>query len=198
MAEQIKDLIEKIQQEGLKVAEDNARVIEQQARHQADEIIKRAKKEAEKIVADGKGTVARMEQSTQAALQQAGRDLILSLKKEINAMLDKLIASSVHETLSSGELLKIITTLINNYKGKDKENIIISLKKEDLKKLEKDLLAALGRSAQKGVSLKAEDDIRGGFIISYDAGKSHFDFTDKALSEYIATSLKPQLKDILK
>ena len=198
MAEQIKDLLAKIQQEGVKVAEDNARAIEQQARHKADEIIKRARKDAEKIIAEGRSEVSRMEQSTQTSLKQAGRDLVLSLKKEINAMLDKLIASSVHETLSSGELLKIITTLIKNYKGKDKENIIISLKKEDLKKLEKGLLAALGKTAKKGVNLRAEDNIRGGFIISYDSGKSHFDFTDKALSEYIGTSLKPKLKEILK
>ncbi|MFH1413582.1 MAG: hypothetical protein ABIG56_01890 [Candidatus Omnitrophota bacterium] len=198
MAEQIKDLIEKIQQDGLKVAENNARAIEQQARQRADEIISKAKKNAEKIVTEGRSEVARMEESTRASLQQAGRDLILSLKKEINSMLDKLIELSADEVLKPEELFKIITALIKNYKGENKENIIISLKKEDLKKLEKGLLAALGKAAKRGVNLKAEDDISGGFIISYDFGKSHFDFTDRALSEYIGTSLKPKLKEILK
>lgn len=195
MAEDIRNLIEKIQQEGIKVAEDKAQEIESQARRQAEEIIKKAKAEAEKQISDAKEQIARAKESSKVLLKQAGRDLILGLKKEINAILDKAIVSAVQQALSPQELAKILTTLIENYSGKGE--IVVSLSKEDLEKLEKGLLAALTQEAKKGITLRQSEDIQAGFIISYDAGKSHYDFTDVALAEYIGSFLKPKLKEIL-
>ena len=40
-------------------------------------------------------------------------------------------------------------------------------------------------------------DIRAGFVISYDGGKSQWDFSDKALAEYIGSCLNPKLNVIL-
>ncbi|MFH0936021.1 MAG: hypothetical protein V1828_04120, partial [Candidatus Omnitrophota bacterium] len=182
-------------EEGVRVAEDKAREIEDAARGKADEIIKKARAEAEKIAAAAKEQVARREESSQTLLKQAGRDLMLSLRKEINAMLDRLIVSGLRQALSPEELAKILTTLVKDYSGK--ENIIISLKKEDQEKLEKGFLGALAQEARKKVILRPSEDIRAGFIISYDNGKSSYDFTDEALAEYIGTALKPKLKEIL-
>lgn len=195
MAEEIKDLIEKIQEEGVRVAEDKAREIEDAARGKADEIIKKARAEAERITAAAKEQVARMQESSQALLKQAGRDLMLSLRKEVNAMLDKLIVFGIRQALGPEELAKILTTLIKDYSGK--ENIIISLKKEDQEKLEKGFLGALAQEVRKKVILRPSEDIQAGFIISYDNGKSSYDFTDEALAEYISSVLKPKLKEIL-
>lgn len=196
MAEELKDLIEKIQQEGVKAAQDQARQIEDEARKQADAIIEKAKAQAQNLIAEAEDKISRMEESTKASLDQVGRDIMLSLRKEINAMLDRLIVLQVREALSPEELAKIITLLIKDYHGKD--DITIMLKKEDLEKIEKSFLAKLKEETKKGVVLKPSEDILGGFIISYDSGKSHFDFTDKALAEYIGKYLKPKLAQILK
>ena len=71
------------------------------------------------------------------------------------------------------------------------------MKKEDQEKIEKGLLAELKEEVKKGITLKPSEDIAGGFIISYDAGKSHFDFTDKALAEYFSLYLKPKIGQML-
>jgi vacuolar-type H+-ATPase subunit E/Vma4 len=92
-------------------------------------------------------------------------------------------------------LSKILSSLIKNYSAK--ENVIISLNKEDLRKLEKGLLDTLKEEVRKGITLRPSDDIQAGFIISYDSGKSYYDFTDTALAEYIGLHLKPKLKEIL-
>jgi V/A-type H+-transporting ATPase subunit E len=197
MAEDIKDLIEKIQQEGIKAAADKAKEIEGQAKRQAEEIVKKAKAEAEKLISAANEQIAKAQESSQVSLKQAGRDLMLSLKKEISDMLDRLIISSVKEALKPQELIKIIASLIKNYNEKDQENIIIALNKSDLEKLEEGLFSELGREAKKGITLKGQDDILAGFMISFDAGKSHFDFTDRALADYITRHLKPKLKEIL-
>jgi len=45
--------------------------------------------------------------------------------------------------------------------------------------------------------LTSGEEISGGFTISFDSGKSCYDFTDKALADYIGTYLKPKLNQIL-
>ena len=197
MAEDIKDLIEKIQQEGIKTAEDKAREIENQARLKAEEMVKKAKAEAEKLISTAQGQIAKEQESSQVLLKQAGRDMILSLRKEINDMLDKLIISAAKEALKPQELAKIISSLVKHYHEEAKANIVVSLNQDDLAKLEEGLLSELGREVKKGIILRAEEEIQAGFTISFDGGKSHFDFTDQALLEYIGSYLKPKLKEIL-
>ncbi len=198
MAEDLKGLIEKIHEEGVKAAENKAKDIESEAKLRAQAIVDKAEKNAEKIIAEAKNEVARIEKSGEASLKQAGRNIIISLKKEIESLLNKLITLEVREELSPQVMTKILATLIKNYKDKEKADVIVSLGKEDLKKMEKGFLKKLKNEVKKGITLKARDDIRAGFVISYDSGRSHYDFTDKALTEYIGLYLRPKLRDILK
>jgi len=71
------------------------------------------------------------------------------------------------------------------------------LRKEDLERLREGFLSELKDAVKKGIVLKPSEDILGGLTISYDAGRSLFDFTDKALTEYITSYLRPKLKEVL-
>lgn len=198
MAEELKDLIEKIHEEGVRAAEDKAKEIEADAKRRAEAIIKKATQEAENLIKQARDTIARDQQGTRALLKQAGRDMLLALRKEIVATLEGLIKLRVRKALSPAEIAKILKALVADSIAKGKDEIVISLKSEDLEKLEKGFLAELKQQARNGITLKSRDDITAGFIISYDAGKSHFDFTDKALAEYISSQVKPALAEILK
>ncbi len=195
MTEQIKDLIEKIQQEGVATAENKAKTIEDDAERKARDIIAEAKNEARKLIEDAAGKAAKMEENTKSLLKQAGRDLLLNLKEEINNTLNKIIIRDVRKSLTPQEIVKIIGRLIKDYaEGKSAD---ISLNSEDYRIMEQGLLNELGEEIKKGITLKPSEDIAAGFIISYDAGKSFFDFSDKALAEYISLYLKPKLREIL-
>lgn len=196
--EEIKELITKIQQEGIRVAQDKAQKIEEEAKKVAADILHKAKTEADKTIREAKETTRAMEAATQDSLKQAGRDMILSLKKEINAILGKIIVQEVAHALQPQELDKIITALIKEAQQKEIGHIELVLNKEDLKKLKDSFLDKLKSEIKKGVVLKPSEDILAGFMISFDQGKSYFDFSDKSLAEYIADYLKPQLSSILK
>ncbi|MDD5155192.1 MAG: hypothetical protein PHF11_01750 [Candidatus Omnitrophica bacterium] len=197
MAEDVKALIEKINQEGVIAAEEKARDIENKARLAADDILKKAQNLASKILKDAKDEISRMQEKEKDLLKQAGRDLLLVLRQEINSMLNRLIDSQIREALGCDNLFKILSKVIQGACAAEKGEIIISLSKEDLKVLESGFLAKLKEETKKKIVLSAADDIRAGFLISYDGGKSQFDFSDKALAEYIGTFLKPKLKEIL-
>lgn len=196
MAEEIKELIEKIQQEGVQAAESKAKQIEEQSRKEAEAVIEKAMHEAARITVEAKERSLKMEESTKALLKQAARDTLLALKKEINAMLERIVVAHVKDVLKPEELAGIITALLKDFAGKQQE-ITVSLKKEDLEKLEKQFLRELKEKTKQGITLKPSEDISGGFVISYDGGKSYYDFSDKAIAAYIVTNLKPKLEEIL-
>lgn len=196
MTEDIKSLIEKINQEGIKQAEEKARKIEEEARRQADEICAKAKKEADRLIFEAKEEIARKDEKERVLLAQAGRDLLLSLRKEINAMLQRTIISEIQHALNPDSLVKIILEMAKA-QAHHKDDIVVTLQKEDLEVLEREFLGKLQEQIKKGVVLKTSQDIRAGFTISFDGGKSYFDFTDKALAEYIGQQLKPKLAKIL-
>lgn len=196
--EDIKGLIEKIQQEGVEAAEKKAGKIEEEAKKAAVDIVRRAKQEAEKIIKDAKEAASQTQEVTHASLKQAGRDLLLSLKKEINVLLEKIVIQELRHALNAEELSKIIANMLKNCGHKEGGHIEIALSKADLKRIEDKFLSQLKEEIKNGVILKPVDDIAAGFIISYDGGKSYFDFTDKALADYITKYLRPQLTEILK
>ncbi len=197
MAEDIKTLIEKINQEGIAVAQEKARDIENQARKETERILEKAKREADSMFTDAKEQISKMHEKEKALLAQAGRDLLLTLRQEINAMLEKLIVRELHDALTPEHLFKILSNVTKSSCAQEETGIIVSLNKEDLKSLEGSLLAKLKTEAKKEIILRPSESIQGGFIISFDAGQSQFDFSDKALAEYIGTFLKPKLKEIL-
>jgi len=198
MAEEIKDLIAKIQKEGVKAAQDQAAQIKAAADADAKKIISEAKTEAKKIIEQASIEAKQLNEATNASLKQAGRDLLISLSKEINSMLSGLIKTDMHQALTTGELTKIIEALIKNAPLSLGSEIIVSLNQHDKEKLEKEFFRQLGEKVKKQVVLKSSEGIDSGFVISFDAGKSIFDFSGTALTEYISEFLKPELDKILK
>ena len=198
MAEELKALIEKIQEEGVNTAREKARKIEEEARRQAEAITAKARKDADSILVKAKEDIAKAEEGSRASLRQAGRDLILSLRKEIASTLDKIILSKVRDNLTHEDIAKILVTLIKGSSGKGEGAVLVTLNKDDLEKVEKALTGELGSALKKGVKLSSSEDFRAGFTISYDSGRSYYDFTDQALAEYLAGSMKPKLAQLLK
>ena len=197
MAQEIKDLIAKIQQEGIQVAQVQAAQIQAEAEAAALKIISEAKNQAQRIIEQANSQAKRLDESTQAALKQAGRDLLISLKQEIISMLDRLIKLELRQALTAEELSKIIAATIKNAPLSLGSQIIVSLNKQDKDKLEQGFLKQLVQATKKEIILKSADAIESGFVISFDAGKSIFDFSGQALSNYISEYLRPELNKIL-
>jgi V/A-type H+-transporting ATPase subunit E len=197
MAQEIKDLIAKIQQEGIQVAEVQAAQIKAEADRTSLQMLTEAKLEAQRIIEQANIQAKRIDNSTQAALKQAGRDLLISLKQEIISMLDRLIKLELRQALTAEELAKIIAATIKNAPLSLGAQVIVSLNKQDKDKLEQGFLKRLVEETKKTIVLKSTEGIDSGFVISFDAGKSIFDFSGPALSDYLSGCLRPELNKIL-
>lgn len=197
MAEEIRDLIEKINEEGVRAADEKAQAIETEAQLRAGEILKKAKNEADVMIAAAEERIRRHEEKERILLSQAGRDLLLSLREEINAMLWRIVVSEVREVLTPDALFRLIEKSVRDYSAGGSGDITVSVNARDLEIMENHFIKRLSDETKKTILLQPSEEISGGFTISFDNGKSAFDFTDKALASYIGTHLKPRLNRIL-
>ena len=200
MAQQVQELINKIKTEGIEAAQLKAAEIEAAARHKAEAIISDAKKHAEQMITEARADIKKSQQASEIALQQSSRNMLLSLRKEIQSLLKNIILNRTSEALSTDDLTRIIQTAVNNYTGKAAatENIKLLLNNNDLMKLKDGFLSDLQKRLKGSVEFKSSQEIGKGFVVSFDNGKSSFDFTDRGLAEYLSTFLSDELASIVK
>ncbi len=199
MSSQIQELIDKIKNDGIQQAQDEAARIEKEAQDKAAQIIHEAQKEAESLVLQAKDEVQKMEEAAKTSLQQASRDMLLQLRKNIEKTLQKLITTEVSGALTADRLAQIITDVVVQTAAEAKDHgVAIEVNPQTAEELKGGVLKKLQDSVKAGVRLEGTDEVSGGFTISYDDGKSSFDFTDESLAQFLAAHLNTQIADILK
>jgi len=200
MSSQIQELIDKIKSDGVATAEKEAAKILEQAKDDAAKIIEKANADAEHLLSSAKDEIKKNEESSRKALQQSSRDMLLSLRKEIDSLLKKIIKDQVDDALTSENLVAILSDLMgesmkDEYQSAD---IKIALSPKDLKAFEDGFTAKLQEAIQKEINVESSEDVSKGFTISFDGGKSCFDFTDESLVEYLSVYLNEYVSGILK
>ncbi len=200
MSQQVQELIDKIKSEGVHAAKQEADEIVKQAQDQAGQIRDNAKVASDQLLQNAREDIKKMQESTHMALKQASRDMLLALRNEIANMLTKIISSEVKDSLSSDQLASIVSEVIKGSSQEDRStaDIHVIVNTKDVKKLEESFVAKLQKQVKSKIKLKASDDIDKGFTISYDAGKSSFDFTDESLAQFLSQYLNSQVSDLLK
>jgi len=199
MSQQVQELIEKIKTEGVQAADQKAKEIEGNAKTIAQKVAGDAQTLAQKIIADANAQALKIQESTQMALKQAARDTLLSLRKEIEAVLQKVVSRQVSDALSPEHLAGIIGEVIKkSVESNMAENdILVVLNPKDLNKLKDGFIAALQKEIKKPIKFQSNNDTAGGFTISYDEGKSCFDFSNDSLTEYFSAYLNTQVAALI-
>ncbi len=197
MPEEIKGLLEKIQKEGIQRATEESLKVINEAKGKSAEILAKARQDAGLIIEKAKEEAVKMQDSTDSALRQAGRDFLISLRSEISSLLKGIVRGETSQALAPQEMAQMINLLIKEYaKGDSPDKIEVLFSKEDLEKMKGFFLGRLSDRIKGGIVMKSCDDIASGFIISFDFGKSHFDFSDQALADYISSYLNKELTKV--
>ncbi|MBL7068789.1 MAG: V-type ATP synthase subunit E [Candidatus Omnitrophica bacterium] len=198
MATELDSLIQKIKEEGVEEAKKSSRDIIADAERKAKEIIDGAQKKKTAIVEDGEREAANLKKSGEAALRQASRDSLLSLRREVIKLFDNITKREISQALSSKDLQGIIVKTIENFKKGEEINIEVLLDKKEKDALEKTLLQALKNDLKKGVTFKVSSSIKNGFRVGEKGKNFYYDFTDEAVAEAFSLYLNPKITKILK
>ncbi|MBN2445058.1 MAG: V-type ATP synthase subunit E [Spirochaetales bacterium] len=197
MEVQVKELIDKIKSEGIEAAEKKAKEILSEADKKAQHIISDANKKAESIIENAKAETEKLDTTGKQALSQAGRDLILTIRSEIGAIFDALIAQEVKESLTQGLIKDVIPKIIHAWIEKGSSDISVLLSQKDLKDLETYFATSLADTMKKGVTISGAPGIDTGFRITEKGSSAFYDITDKGIAEALCAYLNPRLAECI-
>ena len=196
---QLRELIDQIKKDGVEAAEVKAAAIIENANAEAEKIIADAKAQADKIISDAKIQNERMVRSSEDAIKQAGRNLLISFRESITRELDAIISKNINAVYSSEELARIIINVVEAWaKNPDAEDLAVILNSDSLKKTENILLAALKERISAGVTLKANDNFDGGFRIAVNNGSAYYDYSAESVIDMLSNYLSPRVTELLK
>lgn len=196
---QLQELIEKIRKDGVESATASAGNIIDEAEKKAAAIVKEAEGKAEEIIRNAKAETARMEKASEDAITQAGRNLIISFRDGINKELSAIVASETEKAYDQDLLKKLISETVKAWAGNpDADDLTVLLSSKDLKALGTSLKTALKAKISKGLELKADDSLSGGFRIGSRRGNAFYDFSAEEVASLFSAYLNPKTTELMK
>ena len=199
MEVQLQELIDQIKKDGVAAAETEAEAIVKAAKENAEQIISKAQAQADKILSLARTETERMTKSSEDAIRQAGRNLLISFRESVTRELNAIIGENVTAVYSSDAFAELIISIVESWANKpDAEDIAVILNAQDLNKLEETLLAALKEKMLKGITLKANDNFDGGFRIAVRGGSAYYDYSAEAVVDMLSNYLSPKVTELLK
>ena len=197
MSIQIKELVDKIKNEGIITAENEAKRIINEAEEKSAQMIKKAAAEADSYKLQTENEIKKKEVAGREALKQAARDILIGLEKQITKQFEAIISESVGDALSTALTEKLIQDLTAAWSEKGAEGMQIVLSSPEAKELGDGLKAKLADRFKKGIEIIPSPKVTKGFRIGGSDG-GLYDFTREGIAEILAEALTPELAEILK
>ena len=126
---QLQDLIEQIKKDGVASAEMEAEAILNAAKAEAAKIIADAQVQADKMLLNAKNENDRMVKSSEDAIRQAGRNLLISFRESVARELKAIVSENVTTVYSSEDFVKLIVKTVECWAEKpEAEDVTVILK----------------------------------------------------------------------
>lgn len=194
---QLKELIDSIHRDGVDKARREGETLLQQARAQSDEIVADAKAQAVALLAKARQEQEQMQRSGRESLQQASRDLVLKVRKQLEAVFSALLKEKAGAALGDKEITAAIAAMIANWAPERRDRIEVLLPGERFEPMAKALRQALAGKIAAGIEIKVSADVTDGFRVAEKDGQSYYDFSAASIAENLAVFLNPVMAGIV-
>ncbi len=201
MQKKLQELTEKLYQEGVDKANEEAEKIIDEAKKEANDLISKAKKDAEKIVKEAEKNAEETKNNSLNELQLASKQAISELKQTIAKLIEmKAVEPETKEAFSDKDFTKnIILTIVKNWNPNDESQVELRavLPDKQQKDFEKYFKSKAKKTLDKGLEIEFSEDVKGGFKIGPKDGSYLISFTDKDFDNFFKTFLRPGLIELL-
>lgn len=199
MEVQLQELVDKIKKDGVAAADEKAAEIIRAAEEKAKNIIEKAEAEAQESIKKAEAEALRFQKAAESSIDQAGRNTLISFRQGLLNELNAIIKAETAKNYDSTVLKNLIPEAVKGWVNTgNTENLSVILADKDLKELESSLSAALKDQIAKGLELKADGKISGGFRIGTKDGAAYYDFSAEAVADLFSSYLSPRTAEILK
>ncbi|MBM4063812.1 MAG: hypothetical protein FJ265_22345 [Planctomycetes bacterium] len=199
MAEQLESLLKKIEDEAVHRAEASAARILAAAETKAAALVEAAEARARRMVEEAERGVAARTENGQRALEQAGRDLLLHVRRAIGEQFAALAKKVSPELIPIAEVQRIVFRLAERTLKEPDKVLVIDVPEGDREALVQFLLGRLQQTASDhpGIDLRPVPGLRAGFRVAWRGSDWRIDMGDEALATMVAELVSPALRGIL-
>jgi V/A-type H+-transporting ATPase subunit E len=200
MTEDLQNLIDRIQKEGLSKAESEAGRIVAAAQESAAGLVRDAEARAKDIVTRAESDSRTFVERGNRALEQVARDTILLVRDAVSDTLGAIVRAEVGRAIAPEVLQEMVIKVVAAYADADREgrDLRLVLAPEDAKRIGDYFLQRYRTAIEKGLRIEANKGIPAGFRVSSDGTHVHHDFTPEKIAEAFCQMLRPRLAEIVK
>jgi Archaeal/vacuolar-type H+-ATPase subunit E len=181
MAQELQALLDKIQNEGIEKANQQARDVAAAAEKAAAEKINAAEKKAADIVAKAEAGAAVLRERAEQALQQSARDVVLETGRKLQHIVDRILLANVDGELDSAFLQEFIGLAVKASAQQDAGDVEILANPAQAEKAAEFARRQLAGAFGGKVKVSASSDVKSGILIVADNGRIEYDFTAASL-----------------
>lgn len=201
MQNKIQEITEKIYQEGISKGNAEAEAIVSDARKEAELIISEAKKEADSILKEAKKKSEEIISNGNAELKLGSKQALSALKQQITDLINgEIIQSAVSSAFDDRQFIqKIIEQAVKNWNAGADEypEITVLIPEGEEKKLIEYFTKSVKKMLDKGIEIKADENVKTGFQISPREGSYKISFTGDDFANFLKQYLRPRLVELL-
>lgn len=198
MAEELQPLLEQIRKEGVEKAEAQAAEILAQAKSKAAQAVREAEAKAKELVAKAQADAEVYTERSTATLEQAARDLLITVGQGIENIISDIIAESVDSALKIEVLEQMMIKMAQccaEHHGETRIELLIG--KQDQHDLVKFFAGKYREKMVHGIELHVDNEILKGFRVSFADDHVYLDFTSEAIAGALTAFLRPKLAEIV-
>ncbi|MGI6718369.1 MAG: hypothetical protein ACOX4D_04355 [Bacteroidales bacterium] len=198
MEDTLKKLTEKIYQEGVDKANEEANKIISNANNKANEIIENAQKQANKIISKAENEAIEYKNKITAELEITTNQSIAAIKQTLSEeLLSKLVDVPVNEAFKDKDFIKdMINTILSKW-DLNSPNIDLDILYPNNEQLDNYIKKSFSDLAQENIKFYPSDDLDNGFVFNSNTDGYKIDFTEESFTSFIKDYIRPRTFELL-
>ncbi|NPA36064.1 MAG: V-type ATP synthase subunit E [Chlorobi bacterium] len=199
MHTKLQELTDKIYNEGVQKANEEAGQILEKAKKEAEEIVAKARADAEKTIKDAEKKAEEIKHNMEAEMKLASTQALTALKQKVSGLITlQVVEPSMKEVFSDKDYLqKIIETVVKGWTKTGDFDLSVVLPEKDKKEFDKFFKNSLAVELNKGVEVSYDSEVEGGFRIGPKDGSYIISFTEEDFNNFFKAYLRPKTVELL-
>ncbi len=199
MHTKLQELTDKIYNEGVQKANKEAEAILDKAKKEAEEIIAKANDDAEKAIKQAEKKAEELKHNIESEMKLASTQAMTALKQQISELITlDVVEPSMKEVFTDKKYVeKIILEAVKGWTKNGNFDLGVILPEKDKKEFEKFFKNSLAAELNKGVEIKFDEDIEGGFKVGPKDGSYVISFTEEDFGNFFKAYLRPRTIELL-
>jgi len=198
MEDTLKKLTDRIFEEGVEKANNEAEAILNDAKAKAESIINEAKRQSQEIVSKSEQDATELKKKVNSELEITAKQSVSDIKQTIT---DIMLAEALNKPMANAFLdenfiKEMITTMLQNWDIKA-ENSNFELLFPESAKLESFLKERFSKITENKITFTPSKDVVDGFVILSKADNYKISFSEEGFKEFIKSYIRPKTFELL-